>query len=192
MKEVEEEKENHSATNIDDVKLSFEDVDYKEQNRIPPANSPPVTNQHPKPAAIQTNVETSLSDPQVVSNQNRHPVPVTTDQDKDKDQRKNAVDAQFQSMFLDSVPNHRSLSSSSQQEPRRFYPPPMMAKNGHNNNNNLNISSQGPTNSKPVNSNSAISSSFRDREGQLRRFVSPPTAPIVGGDEEKKGCCMIL
>lgn len=59
--------------------------------------------------------------------------------------------------------------------------------NINNNNNNFGVSSQTSVAVISPRGNA----SFRD--GQLRRFVAPPNAPVVGSDDdEKTKCCVIL
>ncbi|XP_059176383.1 protein phosphatase 1 regulatory subunit 16A-like isoform X2 [Physella acuta] len=195
-----EERETLPASNIDDIAVSIDDHDNIEQPspaprhrsdpRMNPGNSLGRTSADKLPGGNNAAKPTAAGrSPPSVSYSNdmrrqysdvREPVQM--------DPQKEALEAQLQSMFLASVPNRqaRSTSVTSVTPPQlQFYPPPMMekAKNGHNNNNNTALST--------ASTNSTPQSSFRD--GQLRRFVAPTNAPIVGGDEdEKQKCCVIL
>ncbi|CAG5135918.1 unnamed protein product [Candidula unifasciata] len=114
-----------------------------------------------------------------------------------KDQFNESAEDIIQKMFLERVPqiNSRSsrasvISNSSQNQQLHIYKPPMMTltMNGVNNNTPSIISS---THAKPVPHANVPRTSFR--EGQLRRFVAPASAPPVGEDDPNKHrCCVIL
>ncbi|KAK7114150.1 protein phosphatase 1 regulatory subunit 16A-like isoform X1 [Littorina saxatilis] len=87
--------------------------------------------------------------------------------------RENLLDQAVQNMFLDSVSGGRQQrpNPSGGGSPVQGRAPVDKAKNGHNNNNNA------------VHYNPA--------DGQLRRYVAPTNAPVVG-DDDKQNCCVIL
>ncbi|XP_076470396.1 uncharacterized protein LOC143300534 isoform X2 [Babylonia areolata] len=79
--------------------------------------------------------------------------------------RESLLEIAVQSMFLESVQGGRQQQGNS-------VPGREKAKNGHHHNNNA--------------------MHYTASDGQLRRFVAPTTAPVVGGDEGKQKCCVIL
>lgn len=90
--------------------------------------------------------------------------------------RDNLLDAAVQNMFLEAAHGPRQAPPQRQPTiPHPYHPPQPQdkGKNGHNNNNN-----------------SAMHYSAQD--GQLRRFVAPTNAPVVGGDDKNNSCCVIL
>lgn len=171
-----------------------------------PSSHVPDDNRNSKQTASNTNskgasmqIKSPTAGPQgPVSNDitKQHSV-VKESEPPNKDQKKDNSDDHFQKMFLERVPqfNNRSsrasvISNSSTNQQLHIYPPPMMAKamNGLNNNSPSIISS---THAKPVLNANIPHSSFR--EGQLRRFVAPASAPAVGADDpDKQRCCVIL
>ncbi|XP_025114575.1 protein phosphatase 1 regulatory subunit 16A-like isoform X2 [Pomacea canaliculata] len=86
--------------------------------------------------------------------------------------RENLLDTQVQNMFLESVQAPRRSNNTS--AVGKAMPGEDKTKNGHNNNN---APSQGYT--------------YSTADGQLRRYVAPNNAPVVG-EEEKQKCCVIL
>ncbi|XP_076449866.1 protein phosphatase 1 regulatory subunit 16A-like [Babylonia areolata] len=89
--------------------------------------------------------------------------------------RENLVDLAVQDMFLESVQGRRQHSDGTLQGNNSIA---AKTKNGHNNNNN---------------NSSAASVLNSTTDGQLRRFVAPEHAQVIGGDEsEKQSCCVIL
>ena len=90
-------------------------------------------------------------------------------------QRRDNLEAQVQSMFLQSLqsdimrPNTNSsiLPSNGKKD----------KTNGHNNNNSVNAP---PPTRAYMN------------DGQLRRYIAPNHAAVVGGDEDKTSCCVIM
>lgn len=212
---LDEEKENLPVTSVDDIAITFDDHDFA-KNPPPPAlvpSLPPSSYKSDPTSAGTTHVKNSTSAhlpekstpslspviPKGPNTQDKLPAPDNNGlqkhgsaQEQPSKDKTNTVDDHLQRMFLESVPqiNNRSStasvisSSSTQSQQLRFYPPPMMEKtrNGFNN----------PALNAPAarSASNAPHSSFR--EGQLRRFVAPPSSPAVGGDDEKHKCCVIL
>ncbi|CAG5122581.1 unnamed protein product [Candidula unifasciata] len=199
---LDEEKENMPATNIDDVSTTFDEHDHRKTTgspQLPPFSSSTNNKDHRYSDRLpdgKVNRPGQLADDRplltgssgsTLTDLKKHRSDVRRDSLKD------TLDAQFQKMFLETVPqiNNRNstasvTSNSTPYQHLHIYPPPMMekAKNGHNSNSSTTSASltrSGSTSSGPH-------SSFR--EGQLRKFVAPSNAPVVGGDEKQK-CCVI-
>ncbi|CAL1527636.1 unnamed protein product [Lymnaea stagnalis] len=195
---LQEERETLPASNIDDINLSF---DVHDSNKSAPQQSSPKPTNKSDQNTAPANTEHRLSADRLpggnikpatqkgLVNPRMSPPPPSFSEGNDLKRPQNnpqndALQEQLQSMFLASVPNRQNRSPSVNSSQLHFYPPPMMekAKNGHNiNNNSTAHNAQGGTPQGSI------------REGQLRRFVAPTSAPIVGGDEdEKQKCCVIL
>ncbi|XP_041376954.1 protein phosphatase 1 regulatory subunit 16A-like isoform X2 [Gigantopelta aegis] len=95
-------------------------------------------------------------------------------------QRRDNLEAQVQSMFLQSLQSDMRPTANANANANTSILPSNGKKdktNGHNNNNSL---SSSPPNRAYMN------------DGQLRRFTAPNHAAIVGGDEDKTSCCVIM
>lgn len=146
------------------------------RNQPPPSQKAPVpreSNHAPPPPQIQGGGN-------VPSNQGRRQSPGSTLSDLKKhrsNSRENLVDIAMQSMFLESLQGGRRSNSSSGLQANSV---PSggertdKTKNGHNNN------------------NTSTGYSFSTSDGQLRRFVAPTHSRVVGEEEDKERCCVIL
>ncbi|KAL8616326.1 hypothetical protein ACOMHN_056269 [Nucella lapillus] len=171
----------------------------------PPPPQPPSRNRPPSPAAsssdsgpkpVTTQNAAGESGPNAVTQNNNaasgpprssygppvlprqpvHPAPATNERRPSgptlsdlkrqrSNSRENLLDIAVQSMFLESLHGGRQQGVGGQGQGRE------KARNGHQN-------------SKGVHYSAA--------DGQLRRYVSPTSDPVVGGDDGKQKCCVIL
>lgn len=196
------------ATNIDDVSTTFDEHDSRKttesSHQVPPFSSSTNNSDYSSSDHLSGGKNNNRPAQSGNSSQDRPLLSGSSSStlndlkkqrsDVRRDSLKDTLDAQFQKMFLETIPqiNNRNSSASvmsnstSSYQHTHIYPPPMMekTKNGHNANNSTAsapLARSGSTTSGPH-------SSFR--EGHLRRFVAPSNSPVVGGDEKQK-CCVI-
>lgn len=146
----------------------------------PPVRAPSVPQASPNVSLPQESNHAGPPQPQAPGNQTRRQSGSTLiDLKKHRsNSRENLADIAMQSMFLESLQGGRRVNtsgSSPQGNSVAGGDRSDKTKNGHNNNN---TTVQGYASSP--------------NDGQLRRFVAPTHSRVVGEEEDKERCCVIL